>query len=171
MPAQRVGSTPGNYVGSAGLTVDEQLQLRLFSEEVESEYEAARLGSFRGQYVICPHVKEVRREDQTVVYRRFSCVGFVLEAYREAQIDLLRTNVALLPLVGLDALKVQYPVFAPLLNSPRVRAEFGIGGDGPWPVVLAGYVINALDRPETAIRSTPYRATAGDEFFPTRAPA
>jgi len=153
------------------LTVDEQLQLRLFSEEVESEYEAARLGSFRGQYVICPHVKEVRREDQTVVYRRFSCVGFVLEAYREAQIDLLRTNVALLPLVGLDALKVQYPVFAPLLNSPRVRAEFGIGGDGPWPVVLAGYVINALDRPETAIRSTPYRATAGDEFFPTRAPA
>ncbi len=93
-PLETEGECYAHCVGSAGLTVDEELQIRLFCEEVESEYRAARLGSFREQYVICPQVKEVRREDQTVVYRRFSCVGFVLEAYREAQIDVLWTDLA-----------------------------------------------------------------------------
>ncbi len=75
-----------------------------------------------------------------------------------------------LPVVGLDALKAQYPGFARLLDSPRVRDEFGIGGDGPWPVVLAGYILNGLARPETEIRTTPYLARPGDEYFPARRP-
>ena len=45
-----------------------------------------------------------------------------------------------------------------------------IPGDGPWPVVLAGYVLNSLNRDEDEIRSAPYNATAGDEFFPPRTP-
>jgi len=153
------------------LTVEEQLQIRLFSEELESEYNAAQIRHSRDQYVICPHVKEISREDDTAAYLRFSCAGFVIEAYREADIDLLWTDLAHLPLVGLEVLKAQYPEFAGMLERPRIRDEFGVGGDGPWPVVLAGYVLNALDRSETEIRSTPYRATEGDEFFPPRTPA
>ena len=145
---EREGKCYAHCVGSADLTVDEELQIRLFCEEVESEYEAARLGGLLEQYVICPHVKDVRREDQTVIYRRFSCVGFLLEAYREAQIDVLWTDLAPLPLVGLDALKAQYPRFARFLDRPDVRDELGIGSDGPWPVVLAGYILNGLARPE-----------------------
>ncbi len=169
-PLQREGECYAHCVGSAGLTVDEELQIRLFCEEVESEYEAARLGGLLEQYVICPHVKDVRREDQTVIYRRFSCVGFLLEAYREAQIDVLWTDLAPLPLVGLDALKAQYPRFARFLDRPDVRDGLGIGGDGPWPVVLAGYILNGLARPERVIRTTPYLARPGDEYFPARRP-
>jgi hypothetical protein len=150
------------------LTVDEQLQIGLFSDEVESEYEAARLGKFRDQYIICPHLKEVHREDQTVLYHRFSCAGFVLEAFREAEINILWTDLAPLPLVGPDALKTQYPEFAKILDRLREREKLGIPGDGPWPVVLAGYVLNALARPEREIRNTPYLPRAGNEFFPPR---
>jgi len=169
-PLERAGACYANCFGTAGLTVDEQLQIGLFSDEVESEYEAARLGNWRQQFVICPHVDDVHRDDRTVIYRRFSCVGFVLEAYREAEVNVMWTDFAPLPLVGLDALKTQYPDVAQLLDSPKVREKLGIGGDGPWPVVLAGYVLNALARPEKEIRTTPYLARAGDEFFPPRRP-
>ncbi len=166
-PLERAGECYANCVGSAGLTADEQLQIGLFSDEVESEYQAAPVRGAR-QYVISPHVDEIRREGQTVVCRRFSCAGFVIEAYREARIDMLATGRDDLPFVSLDNLKTQYPGFARHLDHLRLREQLGIPGDGPWPVVLAGYVVNALDRPETVIRSTPYRAIAGDEFFPPR---
>jgi hypothetical protein len=94
----------------------------------------------------------------------------VIEAYREARIDVLRTEIDSLPLVSLDTLKTQYPGHARRLDRAQLRTEFGIPGDGPWPVVLAGYVLNALDRPEAEIRSTPYRARVGDEFYPARPP-
>ncbi|HKI17949.1 MAG TPA: hypothetical protein VKA15_08710 [Isosphaeraceae bacterium] len=166
-PLERAGECPANCVGSVGLTADEQLQIGLFYDEVESEYQAARARPVQ-QYVISPHIDEIRREDQTVVCRRFSCAGFVIEAYREARIDMLATGRDDLPVVCLDTLKTQYPVFARNLDHLRLREQLGIPGDGPWPVVLAGYVVNALNRPETVIRSTPYRAIAGDEFFPPR---
>jgi hypothetical protein len=112
--------------GTAGLTIDEMRQIGLFIDEMESEYEAARLRSDRRrQYVIAPHVDPVSAPDGTVIYHRSSCAGFVIEAY-------------------------------------------GIPGEGPWPVVLAGYVINALVRPEEEIRRVPHTARLGDEFFPSR---
>jgi hypothetical protein len=64
--------------------------------------------------------------------------------------------------------KRRHPSFAGLLDSDRMREELGIPGDGPWRVVLAGYVMNALDRPESAIRSLRYSPRPGDEFFPRR---
>jgi hypothetical protein len=70
--------------------------------------------------------------------------------------------------VPLEVLVRQYPELASLLQNPRVRETYGIPGDGPWPVVLAGYVMNALDRTGEEIRGTPHTAAAGDEFFPSR---
>ncbi len=169
-PLERPGECHADWVCSAGLSVRERRQIGVFSAMIESEYKAAQIGSSREQYVICPHVENVRRDDHTILYRRFSCVGFVLEAYRDAGISVLWTDLAPRPLVGLDALKTQYPEFARILDRPRERKKFGIPGDGPWPVVLSGYVLNALARPEKAIRTTPYLARAGDEFFPPRRP-
>src|SRR5271157_2502922 len=143
-PLERAGECRADCVGSAGLSVGSQRQIKVFCDMIESEYKAAQLGSFRAQYVICPHVDPIRRHDDTIVYRRFSCAGFVLEAYLAAGIHILLTDLARVPPVGLETLKTQYARFAQVLDSPRVRDEFGIGGDGPWPVVLAGYVLNTL---------------------------
>jgi hypothetical protein len=167
-PLDRAGETIAHCVGSARLTADEQFQIGVFADEVALEYQAARAVIRQQQYVIAPHVDEQRSEDQTVVRRRFSCAGFVVEAYRDAGIDLLRTERDRVPLVQLESLKVQYPSFARLLDHDRFRADFGLTGDGPWPVVLAGHVLNALARTETDIRSAPYQAQAGDEYFPAR---
>ena len=161
--------SPINCVGTVGLTVDEMRQIDVFVDELESEYEAARIrNDRRRQYVIAPHVRDVLAEDGTVIFRRFNCGGFVIESYREIGIDLLLTDSASLPAVSLETLIGQYPDLAALLQNSIVREAYGIPGDGPWPVVLAGYVMNALVRTEEEIRHQPYTADVGDEFFPSR---
>lgn len=166
-PLENRGECQPSCVGSAGLTIVEQNRIQVFADELHLEYEAS-CARPRRQYVIAPHVAEIRSEDQTVIGRRFSCVGFIIEAYREARIDLLHTAEEDLPLVTLDTLKTQYPDQARILDREQMRLELGIPGAGPWPVVLAGYALNALARDEEEIRATPYRATAEDAFFPPR---
>ena len=122
----------------------------------------------RRQYVIAPPVDPVRAPDGTIIYHRFSCAGFVIESYREIEIDFLRTDADSLPAVPLETLMRQYPDLVNLLQNPKVREAYGIPGEGPWPVVLSGYVINALDRTAEEIRRVPHTAQAGDEFFPSR---
>ncbi len=92
----------------------------------------------------------------------------VIEAYREVEIDLLQTDPETLPSVSLESLARQYPALATLLQRPQVREAYGIPGEGPWSVVLAGYVMNALVRTAEVIRRQPYKAESGDEFFPPR---
>jgi hypothetical protein len=156
---------PITCVGTAGLTADEILTMELFVERIGAEYEASGIRDARRQYCIAPHVRPYYDEG-TVVCSQFNCVGFVIEAYRFANIDLLATEPCALPLIQLDVLARQYPRVEGALRNLRFREQMGIPGDGPWPVVLAGYVLNALARSEEEIRSEPYNASAGDEFFP-----
>ena len=111
------------------------------------EYEAERVGS-HNQYVISPHVMEAKSRDGTVVCRRYNCAGFVAEAYLSVDIEFIQTAPSSLPHVGLSTLAIQYPDQVKLLENPQIRERFGIPGEGPWPVMLAGYVVNALARPE-----------------------
>ena len=77
---------------------------------MESEYEAARIrNDRRKQYVIAPHVRPVQAPDGTVICRRFSCAGMVIESYREIDINLLRTESETLPAVPLECLVKHYP--------------------------------------------------------------
>lgn len=160
---------PISSVGTTAITVNEERLIQAFVDEAFDEIEAAQAGP-RAQYVIAPHVDEHRPRGATVSFRRYNCAGFVIEAYREIGINLLRTEPDSLPLVDLPTLVRQYPDLSRLLQNPRVRQDHGIPGDGPWPVVLAGYVMNALDRPETAIRGGSYQPARGDEFFPSSHP-
>jgi hypothetical protein len=155
--------------GTVPLTDPEREAIAFFLEQVEREYLASSCGDF-AQYVVLPHhAPVIRPQDGSVVYRRFSCGGFVLEAYRFAGIDLIDTNEASLPPVGLDVLRQSYADEQQLrvLGTPRLRERFlGLAGDGPWPIVLPGYLLNSLVRTEAEIRAGPYRPRPGDEFFP-----
>lgn len=167
-PPLEIGSSADTIdcAGTVGLTMEEMLQIGLFIDEMESEYLAARLRSDRRrQYVIAPNVQPVTAPDGTVIYHRYSCAGFVIESYREIGIPLLRTDAEGLPAVSLETLVRQYPDLETVLQNPRMREAYGIPGEGPWPVVLAGYVINALDRAEDEIRRVPHTPEGGDEFF------
>lgn len=160
-------SEPISSIGTAGLTVDEVRQIEVFVDEQLLEYEAAKTSPFK-QYVIAPHVKEPGSQDGTIICRRYNCAGFVIEAYRSVGVEFIQTAPSSLPPVALSTLTIQYPDQVTFLEKPKNRERFGIPGEGPWPVVMAGYVVNALDRPEVDIRAIPYLPVPGDEFFPSR---
>jgi hypothetical protein len=151
-------------MGTAALRTDDILQIQIFIDDRAAEYEAAGIRQDkRAQYCVLPHVESFQELDGTVTYWKFSCAGFVIEAYRFAGLDLLITDQGRIPPVGLHLLDAAYPGIA---ASPRLRAHFKLQGDGPWNVVLAGYVLNALNRPADAIRREPHQPTRGDAFFP-----
>jgi hypothetical protein len=158
-----------HVVGTASLTPGEVLQINALCQARDLEYKARKV---RGeeQYVIRPHVK---LPDADHPYYRYSCAGFVIEAYGWAGIDLVVTSDQDLPKVPLAALKKAYPRYAETLDDPVERTKYGLEelepeeADG-WPVVLAGYVMNALRPGAEDIRRAPYKPSAGDEFFPSR---
>ena len=153
---------PIQAVGTAALTAGQIRQIGVFVDDLISEYEAEKVRRQK-QYVIHPHVRE---PDVDIPCRRFSCAGFVIEAYRDAGIDLVVTDPGRLPRVALETLQQAYRDQADRLRNPAIRSRFGLEGGPPWPVVLAGYVLNALNRTVDEIRRGPYTPASGDEFFP-----
>jgi hypothetical protein len=165
-PLERIqGRFAVHACGSAGLSASDIRQISVFVDEHLSEYEAEKVRGKR-QYVIVPHCRE---PDESCSVRRFNCAGFVIEAYRYAGIDLLTTDAPSLPQISLEDLFRTYPDREGQLRHPKLREKFGLEGDGPWPVVMAGYVMNSLDRPAEEIRARPYTPKEGDAFFPPSA--
>ncbi len=155
---------PIQACGSADLKVGESRQIGVFVDEHLSEYEAESVRPEQ-QYIILPHCRE---SDASCSVRRFNCAGFVIEAYRYAGIDLVATNLDSLPAISLETLSRAYPRIDRILQRPNRREmfkKFGLEGDGPWPVVLAGYVLNALNRSVEDIRKGQYLPRSGDEYF------
>ncbi len=159
-------ATPVQTIATVELTADEQRQIEIFADEHDSEFDANGQRRPIFQYVICPHTKD---PDEKTPFRRFNCAGFAIEAYRQAGLVLLIDHIASLPKVTLDVLKKAYPDQADELDRAGIRQYLGLEGEGPWPVLLAGYVINAMDRDSDSIRKAPYAAKVGDEYFPSQA--
>lgn len=154
--------------GTASLSGAERRMIKKFVDDRLEEREAqkARLRltrrdrDIRTEYCILP---SAQRPTPAFPLWRFSCVGFVLQAYQTARIELLGLPI---PLRNLDELKRFYPSAAGKLDDPKVRKQLGIADAGPWPVALVGYVLHSLNREPAVIRSAPYVPAAGDELFP-----
>jgi len=159
-PLQTDGAIRVHAAGRVPLTVEEITRIEAWIEKIVDEYQAADVQG-RQQYVIHPPWED-RRDQNTGVrrYRRFSCAGFVLDAYSQVDIELLEIEEAALPGVDRETLLVAYP------RIDRVDlGRFGLHGDGPWRIVLAGYVLHALNRATQEVRQEPYRAKPGNGFF------
>ena len=157
-------------IGTVPLTDDEIERIGLFIDELEFEYAASQTVD-SGQYVVHPHCVDEPETDTTPTRRRFSCGGFVLEAYRQIDIDLVKTETDALPLVTIETLRIAYrdPRQLRALAIPRARAALGLVGGGPWRIFLPRYLLHSLARTEVAIRSgVPYTPHPGDEFFPAQ---
>lgn len=115
-------------------------------------------------YRIYPPAEPHCEDDGRYVRTRFRCAGFVLEAYNFARITLLDPGV--LPAVGMDVLASAYPIQIRLLDSGMVAGEaLGLSGNGPWPLLLCGYLFHSLARTAIEIREQPYSPTIEDRFF------
>ena len=129
-----LGETPQpiDVIGTAlldpdGLPPTERRQIKIFVDDRLRERKAQesrlarlpRLEPYFAEYVIHPAYIEPKEE---ISLWRFSCAGFVLKAYEEANIHLI--DVRNLPAVTLETLKIAYPRMASLLD----RNEMGVTG-------------------------------------------
>jgi hypothetical protein len=93
----------------------------------------------------------------------FNCAGFVFEAYKKARIELL--NLESLPMVDMAVIASAYPQ-ARLIEHGAISADdLGLGGSGPWPVLLCGYLIHALNRDVLVIRRSAFTPIAAHRYF------
>lgn len=151
---------PANLIGLVELDAQDIEGLETWLAEVDKE---ERPPGLRDQYVVNPPMRWARAENTVRTYRQFSCVGFVLEGYRSIGINLINDgDPSQLPEVDLDTLLQIYP-FA---KYTRNREMFGIPGNGPWRILLAGYLFHAVDG-EPHERRWPYLPkTSIERLFP-----
>jgi hypothetical protein len=162
---------PAAAVGSAELTVDEEWKIKTFLDRQENEH--APIQELRGRallraipqmYCIFPHAVPLREADDRYTRTRYSCAGLVIEAYCAARIVLL--ELASLPMVSMDLVRGAYPGEVALMDRGAIVASaLGLDGDGPWPIVLCGYLFHALGRDVTTLRESPYAPREGDWVF------
>jgi hypothetical protein len=165
------GQICASCVGSAELTDDEVRKITNFVDRHAGEHQTFLQLTSRQllrlapqMYCIFPHAEPFYEDDQRYARMRFSCAGFVFEAYRTAGIRLL--DVSALPATQMEDIKRGYPSQTRLMESGKVSPEsLGLEGNGPWPVLFCGYLFHALSREPDVIRQLPYAPTAEDQRF------
>lgn len=161
-PLEQGGTIKAHVAGHVPLTNDEIKGISAWIEEVADEYHTSGVNTIR-QYIIDPPWKDETDPNTGVRrYRRYSCAGFVLDAHRRVDIELLKIDTETLPEVDQQKIASAYPGVA---RSSRLLTRCGLKGNGPYRIVLAGYVLHALNRPTNQIRRGPYQAQSGDEQF------
>lgn len=161
-PLKQGEAIKAHVAGRVPLTNDEIKEISAWIKEIADEYDKTGVGA-RDQYVIDPPWKdEIDPNTGVRRYRKYSCVGFVLDGHLQVDIELLRIKKSSLPRINQKTIASGYPGAA---ENPEQLAEFGVEGPGPWRIVLAGYVLHALDCESEQIRRGPYQAQRGNEQF------
>ncbi len=160
-----------DVVGGAFLNDDEVHKIKAFVDRHEGEHMAFQLLSTRQvlirapqMYAIHPHASPLTESDGRYTRTRFSCAGFVFEAYKKARIVLV--DLDSLPLVNRSTIELGYPQHMRLIESGRINGEdLGLRGDGPWPILLCGYLFHALNRDAETIRRQMYTPSLINQLF------
>lgn len=136
---------------SMELSEDDIAEIRLFISQMEQPLrEFARIRNdpvLLTQYCVIPHFCL-----NPQFGFRGSCAGFVHEAYRAAGIVLVDVSSSL-PLIEYETLDAIYGIG---LCSADDLAGIGLSGDGPWRVLLPGFLVNSMLRPDHDIRRTAF---------------
>jgi hypothetical protein len=164
MPPLLVGhplpaASPVTCHGQAQLLEFEVQAIAGFVRAIQSEYQAEesrqkqarrwdKAQFRRAQYTIRPPVQWPNRQRR---YSRFSCAGFVHEAYAAAGIVVVLTDEVRIPSYSLASLVRAYEHASEQLADAAFRTGMGLAGDGPWPVLLPGHVLNGLNRSRSDI--------------------
>jgi hypothetical protein len=167
----KVGQVRGDVVGSAALTDDEVQKIKTFVDRHANEHAvfsqfstSQRMRAVPQMYCVHPHVAPLCEDDGRYVRMRFSCAGFVLESYKTARIRLLDLNA--LPMVDMAIIAAAYPQQTQMIEREMIAAkDLGLDGDGPWPVLLCGYLFHALNRAADVIRQSMYAPDIMDRYF------
>jgi len=92
----------------------------------------------------------------------YSCAGFVLDCFESNAVKklLVSWDDPSFPKVHEGTIR---EVWCRRLElTPQLKDTLGLLGDGPWPVVMPGYIMNAFKRRADEIRSEPFSPTEHD---------
>lgn len=138
-----------HLLGQIELTSEEIEVIENWVASVETQYTAIYVQPFQ-QYTIYPHMTWIFSEEGRPLRQRFSCVGYVIEAYREAGVHLV--DLSQVPDTDGSCLEILYPEIVRISKSPpRLKEklgfkgfdDLGLSGKGPWKLVLPGYLFHA----------------------------
>jgi len=166
-----------DVVGDLCLDAPECEAIEHWLAGIEKQHRSIRLKPFQ-QYTILPHADLPVSEERRRLPQRFSCTGFVMQAYSEAGIELL-VEPNSLPEVDRECLENAYSGFLEWENrAPRIQERFGftsledigITGQGPWKIALPGYLFHATARAtDDKPRPRPHQPASSDEaYFPLK---
>ncbi len=122
-------------------------------------------------YIIHPAILKGKISSSDIQKRtRFSCAGFVLACYRVGLLDekhimddnaVIKTGEDVLPKVDIEYICKAYPFIAKRIKNPEFRKDMGLSGDGPWPILLAGYILRAMEQGD--LQARPYQPANKEE--------
>ena len=122
------GHIKADVVGSAVLTDDEVQKIRTFVDRHANEHLLFRkfrrsqlIQAAPQMYCVHPHMSPHYEDDGRYARMRFSCAGFVFEAYKKARIRLLNSSV--LPMVDIAVIRLAYADHVRLMESGLVSPE------------------------------------------------
>lgn len=165
-PGDTVGTIQAHAIGwIEDLDVEEAQDMALWLEDVRTRISN---NQYFGYSITPPFVEEKDKDSDRVICQKFSCAGFILQCYEQgAGIVLLHSDPAVLPAVDRSVLEQIYDK-ARMDLFHRAGRRFGITGQGPWQIVLCGYVLHALNRSAASIRHSPYIPSSVEEAaFPS----
>jgi hypothetical protein len=137
LPGDDVVADVGAWLdGEDALTASESDGIDLWLADVRTQVEAGALRNWMA-YIVLPAVKRDEVSGR-VVYKRFSCAGFVAEAYGEGA-GVRLVDESDLPQAELPLIESVWGQF-----HPRQRAFAGLVGDGAWRILLPGYLLHAM---------------------------
>jgi hypothetical protein len=160
-----------NAAGGVELTSDEANKIRTFINKHALEHQSLRelerrqlIGHLPKMYCVVPHATPLREVDGRYSRMRFSCAGFVFEAYRKARIVLVDQDT--LPEATLADIRSAYGRYMEILERAGVALdEIGLGGNGPWRVLFCGYLFHSLGRDVNAVRREPFAPGMTHRYF------
>ena len=166
-----------HIVGQIGLSNEEIEAVADWLASIETQYTPTKILRFQ-QYVVAPHMVWVKSEEGRPLRQRFSCVGYVIEAYAAANVSLIDSES--LPDAEMKDVETAYPDLYGLLDNPKLAKrlgfkgldDLGLVGPGPWKVALPGYLFHSTNRFEQAQpRPNPFAPSSLEQScFPVREP-
>ncbi len=176
-PIENLDTGDCHIVGQIGLSNEEIEAVADWLASIETQYTPTKILPFQ-QYVVAPHMVWVKSEEGRPFRQRFSCVGYVIEAYAAANVWLIDSES--LPDAKMEDVETAYPNLRRLLAKPELAKSYGfkglddlgLVGPGPWKVALPGYLFHSIKRFEQAQpRPNPFAPSSLEQScFPVREP-
>jgi len=162
-PKHRVGTPNGRMlahaVGYLNLAPEERRKFMHWLDDLKTR-------SVVCTYHVLPSRRDTIDSSGRGQYTEYSCAGFVATGYREGAGVSLVVEEGALPAV--DRALTEQIWERPFMNYPKEQRDakmkqYGLSGEGPWQVLLPGYLLHALNQARSAL---PYTPGQSDWKFP-----